>query len=58
MGKVLLMYVKMQQISFLFHAAEEIENTLSYCEFCYVLLSLYTVDTVAFDSLILVLFFL
>jgi len=36
-GKVLLIYIKW--FSFLFHAAEEIENTLSYFDFFYKLLS-------------------
>jgi hypothetical protein len=45
-GKVLLMYIK--TFTFLFHAAQEIYNTFSYCDFFYILLPLWTVDTVVF----------
>jgi hypothetical protein len=45
-GKVLLMYIK--TFSFLLHAAQEIEHTFSYCDFFYILLSLWRADTVVF----------
>jgi hypothetical protein len=45
-GKVLLMYIK--TFIFLFHAAQEIDDTFSYCDFFYILLPLWTVDTVVF----------